>query len=293
MSSPPPAEATRSRSGSRGKGRSFILDRSLLTNLSLPTPDPSLLASGRPSNNVAGEALAMNETSTVASAASGAAGAASPQAARRSSADMGLLASRFVLGDELGRGGEGVVFRGTDVVRGRASVVVKRRHCNDTAELQEALMEPLLLARVSGALSRHFPLFVDSLVEDKVDAGQRMFSLFIVQEFVPGGDLLAKLRATPPDARAALPLARWCAELCQAVALLHRLEIVHRDIKLENILLRDDAALTLVLCDFGCAVSSACRSRSACDVVGSTFYLAPELIQCTDEIYFSRNKITK
>jgi serine/threonine protein kinase len=156
-------------------------------------------------------------------------------------------------------------------------IAIKRRHCNNTAELQMAIEEIMHLSRASSAGSPHFPRFLDSLVSDVIEAGERMFSVHIMQELIMGGDLLAKLRASSTDL-SKLPLARWCLELCDAVGHLHRLDIVHRDIKLENILLRDDATMTLVLCDFGSAVTTASRAGSAFDVVGSTFYLAPELL---------------
>jgi serine/threonine protein kinase len=191
-----------------------------------------------------------------------------------------LLASRYQLCTEVGRGGEGVVFRAFDWAQSHMPIAVKRRHCNNAEEIQEAMQEAAMLARVSwsssSAAAKHFPRFLDSFLCDHVDAGQRMFSFHIMQEMIAGGDLLTKLHSTS-DANSALPLARWCSELCDAVVQLHKLHILHRDIKLENILLRADADMTLVLCDFGCATTSHCRSATANSVVGSTFYLAPEL----------------
>ena len=70
---------------------------------------------------------------------------------------------------------------------------------------------------------------------------------------------------------------RVVAHLCRAVEFLHAQNIIHRDIKISNILLSPDGYLRL--CDFG--VSTKMRSensvRNSC--VGTLGYLAPEVIQ--------------
>jgi serine/threonine protein kinase len=188
-----------------------------------------------------------------------------------------VLANRFQLGSEIGRGGEGVVVWAIDLANDKTPVALKRRHCNDTAELQEAMQEALMLARITTLGSPHFAAFIDSHVDTKVASDKVFYDLTIAQEHIAGGDLLRKLAACAPHAIDRLPLARWCHQLCVAVGTLHANGIVHRDIKPENILLRSDTD-TLVLCDFGCAVMSNSRSPSASQVVGSTVYLAPELM---------------
>jgi serine/threonine protein kinase len=188
-----------------------------------------------------------------------------------------VLANRFQLGSEIGRGGEGVVVWAIDLANDKTPVALKRRHCNDTAELQEAMQEALMLARITTLGSPHFAAFIDSHVDTKVASDKVFYDLTIAQEHIAGGDLLRKLAACAPHAIDRLPLARWCHQLCVAVGTLHANGIVHRDIKPENILLRSDTD-TLVLCDFGCAVMSNSRSPSASHVVGSTVYLAPELM---------------
>jgi serine/threonine protein kinase len=195
----------------------------------------------------------------------------------QSTASAVVLANRFQLGSEIGRGGEGVVVWAIDLVDGKTTVAVKRRHCNSVAELQEAMQEALMLARIATLGSPHFAAFIDSHVDTKVTSDQVFYDFAIAQEHIAGGDLLRKLAACSPHAIDRLPLARWCHQLCVAVGTLHANSIVHRDIKPENILLRSDND-TLVLCDFGCAVMCNSRSPSASQVVGSTVYLAPELM---------------
>ena len=76
--------------------------------------------------------------------------------------------------------------------------------------------------------------------------------LFIVMEFVRGGDFLTQLAKYGkfPESTARF----YIAELCMAVAYLHDHGVVHRDIKLDNILLTDEGHLKLM--DFGMVTPS-------------------------------------
>lgn len=76
--------------------------------------------------------------------------------------------------------------------------------------------------------------------------------LYIVMEFVRGGDFLTQLakHGKFPESTARF----YIAELCLAVAYLHDHGVVHRDIKLDNILLTDRGHLKLM--DFGMVTPS-------------------------------------
>lgn len=72
----------------------------------------------------------------------------------------------------------------------------------------------------------------------------------------------------------------WFGQLCDAINYLHRLDIVHRDLKLENLLLTKDMQLKIT--DFGfakwCNNLSTARSLSE-TYCGTAIYTAPEVIQ--------------
>jgi serine/threonine protein kinase len=97
---------------------------------------------------------------------------------------------------------------------------------------------------------------------------------FVAMEHVTGGDLARRLR-TPVTRAQALSLLRQAA---QALAQLHRLGLVHRDVKPANFLLRADGSL--VLADFGLAVEAG-HSEGAAQgaIVGTPLYVAPEQLQ--------------
>lgn len=96
---------------------------------------------------------------------------------------------------------------------------------------------------------------------------------WLVSEFAEGGELLAVAAATSLSQDKA---ARYSCELLQAVQYLHRHHIAHRDISLENVLIKEDA---VKLMDFGQAVRS--HSVSGAELryfraVGKNFYRPPE-----------------
>ena len=68
----------------------------------------------------------------------------------------------------------------------------------------------------------------------------------IVMEYVPGGSLLDLVRKGPMDIERATQIA---LDVCDALASAHRLNIIHRDVKPENILIAQDG--TPKLTDFG------------------------------------------
>lgn len=97
---------------------------------------------------------------------------------------------------------------------------------------------------------------------------------WLVTEFAEGGELFGEVQRQGrlPEERAQ----RYAWQVLQAVAYIHRHHIGHRDISLENILLKDGVAR---LMDFGMAVRSRTASGTALRyfrAVGKDFYRGPE-----------------
>ncbi|KZV64012.1 kinase-like protein [Peniophora sp. CONT] len=96
-------------------------------------------------------------------------------------------------------------------------------------------------------------------------------NLFMVMDFVPGGELFSLLRA---QNRFPEPPAKfYAAEVAIAIGYLHTLDIVHRDLKPENILIARDGHIKLV--DFGFAKYVPTVTWTSC---GTPDYLAPEIV---------------
>jgi 5'-AMP-activated protein kinase catalytic alpha subunit len=98
--------------------------------------------------------------------------------------------------------------------------------------------------------------------------------LYLIMEHAPSGSLLDYVRSKKrlPEADA-VPILQ---QIVAALAHCHHREVVHRDIKLENILM--DASNTMKLIDFGLSAFfiPGKHLRVHC---GSPSYAAPEIVQ--------------
>ena len=184
----------------------------------------------------------------------GGAGAARlPRVARRPPP----VAGRYVLLEEIGRGGHGVVHRALDL-RHRTHVAAKVLRGPDPEALVRLVREQGHRVDHSHVLS---PL--GWAAEDDV--------ALIAMELVLGGsvrDLLA--------ARGALPaglVAELLGQLLDALTAVHAHGLVHGDVKPSNLLLRGGQRPHLLLADFGVATRS---GDPAAGPVGTPAYLAPE-----------------
>ena len=106
--------------------------------------------------------------------------------------------------------------------------------------------------------------------------------VFIVTEFCEGGDLysLFKKQRTLPEATARTIM----RQLVDAVKALHSRGICHRDLKLENILLRTEQDLDVAVIDFGLSIESANALKTR---VGTPHYVAPEVILAERDGFYS------
>ncbi|RLN54363.1 hypothetical protein BBP00_00008969 [Phytophthora kernoviae] len=98
-------------------------------------------------------------------------------------------------------------------------------------------------------------------------------SWFVVMEYCPEGDLLERVQRSSnrrlPEAEA-LHLFR---EIVRGLHFLHVNGIAHRDVSLENILLRDGVCK---ISDFGLTIDA---DRMCSGVVGKAYYMAPEVAE--------------
>ncbi len=191
-----------------------------------------------------------------------------PPRAATSPAGVGtVLNGRYRLDRLLGRGGFALVFLATDLTL-RRQVAVKVLH----AELTEDQGHDFLArftqeARAVAVLDHPNILSIH-------DYGEALGTIYLVMPYVDGGTLHDRLRAVtrvgPADA------GRYLRQVAAALDYAHRRNLVHRDIKPQNMLLRaeDDH---LLLADFGIAkVISGTSAQSRTSVMGTIAYMAPE-----------------
>ena len=78
-------------------------------------------------------------------------------------------------------------------------------------------------------------------------------AVYLVLEWAPGGDLFEMLEELPEQRFSEAQARVIIKQVCEAVSYLHSSNILHRDIKLENILVASCIELQIKLSDFGWA----------------------------------------
>jgi serine/threonine protein kinase/tetratricopeptide (TPR) repeat protein len=168
---------------------------------------------------------------------------------------------RYELGDKLGQGGFGAVYRGFDRRLNRPVAIKVSRPERSSASAAELMMqEARRIAQLQhpGIVAVH-------------DVGLASGRCFIVSELLPGSSLAAWLRNHRPSWRKAAEIAALVAD---ALSHAHARGIIHRDVKPSNIVLLDETRPVLV--DFGLSLSDQDGSHGRGLVLGTMAYMSPE-----------------
>ena len=176
-----------------------------------------------------------------------------------------MIAGRYELEREIGRGGMGAVWLAQDTVLGRP-VAIKRIGLapgGGTPDLDRAERE----ARLAARLNHTHVVHVFDLVTD--DDGE-----WLVMEYVDGRTLSELVRADGPLSHD--DAARLLGQTADALTAAHTAGIVHRDVKPSNILVAPTGEVKLS--DFGIARAEADTTLTQTGLVtGSPAYLSPEV----------------
>ncbi|MFE1236834.1 serine/threonine-protein kinase [Streptomyces tendae] len=179
-----------------------------------------------------------------------------------------LLAGRYRLGDVLGRGGMGTVWRAEDETLGRTVAVKELRFPGniDEEEKRRLITRTLREAKAIARIRNNSAVTVYDVVEEDDRP-------WIVMELVEGKSLAEAIREDgllEPRRAAEVGLA-----VLDVLRSAHREGILHRDVKPSNVLIAEDGRV--VLTDFGIAqVEGDPSITSTGMLVGAPSYISPE-----------------
>ena len=183
------------------------------------------------------------------------------------------LAPAYELGQELGRGGMAIVYCARDTrLKRRVAVKLLPPDLAFRADIRSRFLRE---AETSAQLSH--PNIVPIFSVDERDG-----LVYFVMAYVQGGTLGDRLRR-----QGALPIdeaRRMLRELSDALGYAHRVGVVHRDIKPDNILLDADTGRAMIT-DFGIARAATgtegTRLTATGAALGTPAYMSPE--QCSGD----------
>jgi Tol biopolymer transport system component len=187
------------------------------------------------------------------------------------SSPTGTRIGPFDVGELLGAGGMGAVYRAFDP-RLRREVAIKvlpAAFAADHERLRRFEHEALAVARLAhpNILAIH-------------DIGQHDGAPYIVTELLRGETLRQRLQGGPLPARRAI---EYAIQICRGLAAAHECGVIHRDIKPENLFVTADGRITIL--DFGVAkLADANAAESGAitltapeaGLVGTAPYMSPE-----------------
>ncbi|GID68020.1 hypothetical protein Acy02nite_59010 [Actinoplanes cyaneus] len=174
------------------------------------------------------------------------------------------LGGRYRLHDELGRGGMAIVWRATDEVLNRpvAVKVLAGRYAGDDRFRSRILHE----ARAAATLSHPNIAQIYDFGESDEDGTPVPY---VVMELINGPTLQQRVADAPMPPRRVF---RICGEVAAALAAAHADGLVHRDIKLANVMVTPAGAKVV---DFGIAAAAGPAEPDE-GLLGTPAYLAPE-----------------
>src|SRR5258708_21579324 len=188
----------------------------------------------------------------------------------------GTKLSRYEIHSQLGAGGMGEVFLAQDTKLDR-KVALKLLHA-EVAANQDRMRRFVQEAKAASALNH--PNIITIYEIEEIDSIQ-----FIATEFIDGETLRKGIRHAPLKPGEVLDVS---AQIASALSAAHAAGIVHRDIKPDNIMVRDDGVVKVL--EFGLAklterpqefIDAEAPTRAAVKtdpgiVMGTAMYMSPE-----------------
>jgi len=181
-----------------------------------------------------------------------------------------IIADRYEVIEELGRGGMGTVYKVFDKkIKEKIALKLIRPEIALNEQTIERFQNELRTARK----------IVHKNVCRMYDLGEDNNLHFITMEYISGRDLKQMIRMTKQlNIGTAVAIAK---QVCEGLLESHRLGVVHRDLKPQNIMIDNDGSVRIM--DFGIARSLYTTGVTATGVlIGTPEYMAPEQAEAKD-----------
>lgn len=180
----------------------------------------------------------------------------------------------YVIAEQIGRGGFGAVYKAWHpTLRQHIALKLIAVPPGNEREIERALDEPRRLASVRhpNVVTVHDARYADGHVG-------------ICMELIAGESLaqiVQRRGVLGPE-----EVASYAVTLCKALSAIHRMKIVHNDVKAQNVMRQDGGRI--VLMDFGAGRHLVDADRSTgLHLVGTPVYMAPELFKFRDATFAS------
>lgn len=174
-----------------------------------------------------------------------------------------VLGGRYLLKDKVGSGGMATVYRAQDQVLDRtvAVKIMLPQYASDATFAARFKQE----AQAAAGLQSPYIVGV-------YDWGKDGDTYYIVMEYLRGTDLKSGIRSH--GALDPKKVAQIGSQICAALSVAHKHEIVHRDIKPQNIMVQPDGNIKVM--DFGIARAKNSHLTQDNNVLGTAHYVSPE-----------------
>ena len=184
---------------------------------------------------------------------------------------VGKTLSHYKILEELGRGGMGIVYKAEDTRLDR-TVAIK---VLPLAALSSDDDRARFYREAKAAAQLHHPHIASVFeIDEAVPEGSNNDDLrpFIAMEFIEGKTLDAKIKEGPLKLENAVRIA---SEIASALEAAHKKDIVHRDIKSQNVMLTEEGSAKVL--DFGLAQTAASTKLTRMgSTLGTVAYMSPE-----------------